>query len=345
MPMIADYEHRINLFHNFLFSVSRCCFSVFTFSLCPSSSFVYSVAFTTETYARTLALFLFYPDSMYTFILICPFVHSFIHFISVSTRHPLPLLHSRWFFSVFLTLKYCRYHWLFGELHFCVCPFCHPSHPTFDRKWQTSNDIRHSIRQIVVEAIPRISGCIYSAYQWRCDAYKYKLSPYRKKSQPTNVLFYTFGTIVMIVLNFPPIRLYTFFFSLCSSSFIVSIISSLLIFGFGWVTLDSCWLLVGWLASLVGIFQLLLRIKMRENRKTKYDKWSKKKSSPVVFIVIQSEPLKGKSGCKTKRRKKGAKKNLIESEIKLCAFLKYFYINISFNVISSYINICIWTDR
>lgn len=72
--------------------------------------------------------------------------------------------------------------------------------------------------------------------------------------------------------------------------------------------LDSCWLLVAWLlwmASLVGFFQLLLRTKKREIRKTKYEKWREKYA--VVFIGIKSEPLKGKSGCETKKQEKRGK--------------------------------------
>lgn len=62
---------------------------------------------------------------------------------------------------------------------------------------------------------------------------------------------------------------------------------------------------------------LMLRIKKRQN-------WKLETKCKKLNTTEKAKSAKQK----TKRKEMRKKKNLIESEIKLCAFLKYFYINI-----------------
>lgn len=263
MPTIADYERRINLFHN---SVSIIFALVFIWSPFFRSL---AAALSVSSLPRCPHSPLSYPHlSTHSLALVWPLIHSFIHsFVPLlhlcrlnsfdfSYAEPLPLsLTFRW--SSFL----------------CV-PFCHPTHPTFDSEWQTSNDIRHSIRQIVAEAIPRISGCIYSAYQWRCDTYKHKLSPChrtaKKAEHPANqpasqlyVLYFWYNSYDCFEFSTDSLAFFSSLF--CFHQFVSFNVRS------GWVA----WLLLafGCLVALAGftcwLFSVIVANKEARNSKNK----------------------------------------------------------------------------
>lgn len=126
MPTIADDECRINLFHNSvfiifalvsiwspLFSVSRCCFSVSSRPLCPSSPLWYP-------HARFLSHP--FPFDTHSFSFTHSYIHSFVRFASF--WYTLPCRGS--ILLTFLILNDCRYHWLFGGVHFLVCALLSP---------------------------------------------------------------------------------------------------------------------------------------------------------------------------------------------------------------------------